>query len=82
MAGCIALASATSVVHKRATLQSSADAIALAHVTRGDSSAQVLAITLGVTITRIDVASTDPVRVTVHITSQWGSASAEASARG
>lgn len=82
MAGCIALISATSVVQKRAVLQSSADAIALAYVTRGDSSAQVLAHTLDVTITRIDVVATDPVQVTVHITSQWGSASAEASARG
>jgi hypothetical protein len=82
MAGCVAIAAASSVVHNRAALQSSADAIALAFVTRGEPDAQLLAHTLSVTITRIDVASTDPARVTVYITSGRGSASAEAIARG
>jgi hypothetical protein len=82
MAGCIALVSATSVVHNRAALQSSADAIALALVSRGEPDAQLLARTLSVTITRIDVVATDPSQVTVHIKSQKGSASAEAIAWG
>jgi hypothetical protein len=82
MAGCIALVTATSVVQKRAVLQSNADAVALAFVTRGEPDAQFLARSLGVTITQIDVASTDAAHVTVHIRSQWGSASAEASTRG
>lgn len=82
MAGCIAIVSATSVVHKRAVLQSSADAVALAFVTRGERDAQLLARTLGVTITHVEVASTDSSHVRVRIGSGWGSASAEASARG
>jgi hypothetical protein len=81
MAGCAAIGSATSVVLSRAQLQSHADAIALAHVTRGDQAARFLADTLGVTINTVTTSETVPTTVSVRISNRWGSAEAEASAR-